>query len=180
MLKDVAECWIRVCPAGTDRGGQRLLLGTLPAELPPTCVAAVQDQVRDPFGVAGRVGKGDGRSLGYAEQSEAVDAYGVHHCLEVCHPRVDREVADLTVRQAAPALVVPDQRVAGGEPLEPMPPDRALPVELEVRQPGCRPYDRRPVPVHRVGESHTIGCGAKPDLLIHAGRMLVLGPPDVS
>ena len=40
--------------------------------------------------------------------------------------------------------------------VEPVAPDRALPVEVQVRQPGRRPHERRSAAVHGVGQPHAV------------------------
>src|SRR5262249_2064205 len=50
--------------------------------------------------------------------------------------------------------------------LQPRPPQRALPVELEVREPVRRLDNRRAPPVRCVSEAHSVVCGTKPNLLL--------------
>ena len=50
---------------------------------------------------------------------------------------------------------------------EPMPPQRALPVDVEMCQPGRGPHDRRPAAMDGECESDAISSGAEADLLRH-------------
>ena len=61
------------------------------------------------------------------------------HALEVLHPTLERDVAGLPIGHATAALVIADVAEMVREELHPMPPDRARPVVLEVRQPARRP-----------------------------------------
>ena len=67
-----AEGWMRCCPAGGDRGEERVFLLRLTAMPSAARIAAVQDQVGHTIGMAGRVGDGDGCGLRDAEEREAV------------------------------------------------------------------------------------------------------------
>jgi hypothetical protein len=135
-------------------------------------VAGVEDQVADPFRVTHRVGDGDRRALRYAEQCEAFDAGGVDHALEIADPVVDRESLHLAIGQPAAALVVTHDRMARAKAAQPMPPNRASPVMLEMGEPVGRLDDRRTLAVHGVGEAHAVRRCAEPDALLHRGAIL--------
>jgi hypothetical protein len=49
--------------------------------------------------------------------------------------------------------------------MEPVTPDRTLPVKLKVAQPVCRLDKRWSLPAHGVGDTHPIGRSAEADLL---------------
>ena len=123
--------------------------------------------MRDALGVPLGICDRDRGSLRGAEQRKAIEAGGIDDGLEVGHPGVDGQIAELAIRETAPALVVAEARVAGSERIEPVPPHRALPVEVQVRQPGRHPHDRRPAAVQGVGQPHAIHSGAESDLLLH-------------
>src|SRR5947199_9284458 len=69
---------------------------------------------------------------------------------------------------AAAALVVSQQRVPLAEANEPVPPDGALPVELEMCQPGRCPDERSAGAVHGVRDTDAVSPSTKPDLLRQA------------
>jgi hypothetical protein len=121
-----------------------------------------------------RVDERDRGTLRDAEQREAIEAGGGDHRLEVGDPGVERELARLAVGEPAPALVVADERVAVPEPGQPVAPDRALPVEIEVRQPGRCSHDRRSAAVYGVGQLHAVPSRAEANLLLHgvAGQLV--------
>ena len=71
------------------------------------------------------------------------------------------------VREAAAPLVVSHHRVPLRQPVEPMPPERTLPVELQMGEPARRPHQRWPAPVNRIREPNAVRRGAESDLLPH-------------
>src|SRR5947209_1331352 len=57
--------------------------------------------------------------------------------------------------------------MAIGEHLEPVPPDRALPVVLEMRKPGRNSDEWASRSMDGVAESRSVRGGAEADLLLH-------------
>src|SRR6201999_1730762 len=94
--------------------------------------------------------------------------HGFDDRLEIGNPGLDRRIAWLRVREPAPPLVVPHHRVALTESAQPVAPDRALPVEVEMGQPGGDPDERWPPPVHCVCETGAIRSTAEANLLLHS------------
>ena len=76
------------------------------AHQPSARVAAVQDQVAHPLGVAHRVGDRDRRALRDAEQREALERRPRRPRSRGRAPSLERELGDLPVREPAAALVV--------------------------------------------------------------------------
>ena len=133
----------------------------------PARVSPVEDEPGEPFGMPRRVHERHRGSLRDAEQREALETRRRDDGLEIRDPRLDGEIAELAVGQAASALVVPDDRVAVPQLGQPVAPDRALPVEVEVRQPRRRPHERRSAAVDGVRQPNTIPGGAEAHLLLH-------------
>ncbi len=133
--------------------------------------ATVEDEVADSLRVPHRVGDRDGTALGDAEQREALEARGVDDGLEVADEGVEGDVVTVPVGQAVAALVVAQQRVALGQPADHVPPDRALPVELQVVQPVGGLDERGPLPGGRPGNAGAVGGRAEPDLLLHGASL---------
>ena len=79
---------------------------------------------------------------------------------------------DLPVGHAAAALVVADQPVSGRELVDPVRPDRAGPLDVQVGQPVGRLDQRRAVSGEGVGDAHVVGRQAVADLLRAADRWL--------
>ena len=92
-------------------------------------------------------------TLADPEQVEFLDAGGVHHALEVVDEGFERDFRRIPVGHAVGALVIADQRVAGRELLEPVPPDGALPVMLEMVEPIRGLHERRPLAHHGIGQT---------------------------
>src|SRR5262245_54443318 len=69
-------------------------------------------------------------------------------------------------RQPVAASIVADQRVVLRQlPVE-VPPDRALEIEFQMRQPVSRLHQRRPLAELGIGELDPIGRGAEADVLL--------------
>ena len=87
--------------------------------------------------------------------------------LQVGDPLLEAVVGDLAVGQAVPALVEPDDGRDLAELVQVVPPDRALPVELQVAQPAPVDEQRRPGPVDGVRDVDPVdrpgrnGCPAR-------------------
>ena len=77
-------------------------------------------------------------------QHEPVEPGRVDDRLEVREARGEREVVDVPVGHPEAPLVVAEHRRHRPEVLEEVPPDRALPVVLEVAQPAGGDDERRP------------------------------------
>jgi len=90
---------------------------------------------------------------------------GLDHGVEVPQQRIEREVAHRPVREAVPAQVETDERGELAQVLEEVPPDRALPVVLQVAQPAGDHHQRRPVSVAGVGDPNTVAAAREVDLL---------------
>ncbi len=116
--------------------------------------------------MASRVGDRDGAPLRDPEQREPYQFQGVHHGFEVPDPRVERELFDRPVGESAAPLVVAHQRVVAGELPDPVPPDRAVAVKLEMAEPVGGLDQGWPAPGGRVGDAHAVAGGAEADLLI--------------
>jgi len=111
--KELAESRVLLAPADAHQrqhGGILLLLGCGAGALVPTQrVAAVEDEVGHPLGVAHRVGDGDRTPLGDPEQREPRDPRGVDYRLQIAHEGVERDLVGGPVRQPVAAGVVPDE-----------------------------------------------------------------------
>ena len=114
----------------------------------------------DALGMAHRIGDGHGAALRDAEQREPVEAGRLDHALEVAHEGVERDVVDVPVGQAVAARVVADQPVLGGERLQQMAPDRALPIVFQMIEPVGGLEQRRSVvrPRRRRCERRRMPC----------------------
>src|SRR5262245_18265986 len=103
--------------------------------------------------------------LGDPEQREPIEPSRVHHYLEVAHEGLEGYVVDRSIRQPVPPRVVADEGVVMGQLAIQMSPDRALQIELEMREPVSRPYQWWPLADHGVGDLHAVRCGAEADVL---------------
>src|SRR5690606_29544298 len=80
------------------------------------------------------------------------------------------EVLDVVVGKPAAALIITDERVRAAQLAQPVLPDRTLPVVLEVRQPVCRPDERRTLAAQRVPDAYAVARAAETDALLLALR----------
>src|SRR5262249_17616390 len=82
------------------------------------------------------IGHADRSPLRNSEQDERLLRVGRRdHGLQILDPALEGKVADVQVGHPAPALVVAHEAEVFAEEANPVPPDRALPFVLEVRQP---------------------------------------------
>jgi len=86
---------------------------------------------------------------------------------EIADPHIDGRIADVRVRESAASLVVADEGVPIAELLQPVAPHGALPVQLEMTEPGCDPDERRTVPLHNVSQAHAVPGRAQAHVLLH-------------
>ena len=135
----------------------------------PLGVRAVQDQAAAPVrGAARRRSMATGppwEMPSSGNRSRPAASTTVSRSADPC---VEREVVDVPVGQPAAPLVVADQPVAGRQVAPPVPPDRALPVVVEVGEPVGRLHQWRPVADRGVGEAHAVRRGAELDPLLVA------------
>src|SRR5215207_10982798 len=119
--------------------------------------------------MAHRVGDRGGTALRQAQEREALQPGRIDYGLQILDPRVEREAIDFPVRETTASLVVAHHGSSPRQPLEPVPPDRAAPVELQMGQP-VRSLDqgRSAGPGGVDGIRPLPGC-AEPDLLLHGG-----------
>src|SRR5262249_54832767 len=100
-----------------------------------TRITTVEHEVAYPFGMAYRICNGNRSALRDAEQRKTLDADCVHHGFQIAHPGIEGELRDIPIRQPASALVIANESMPARKLGEPMAPDRAAPIVLEVRQP---------------------------------------------
>src|SRR5690606_32628452 len=98
-------------------------------------------------------------ALRKTEQVEALDAERIHDDAEIGDPGIEGEILVGPVREAAPALVVANDREVPREELDHVPPDGAFPRVLEMREPMGGPHERGAVTVHGVGEANAVRSG---------------------
>src|SRR5688500_14380076 len=120
--------------------------------------------------MAGCIGDRDRSSVRDPEKGEPLQAGRVANSLEIADPRVQRELPDVTIRQPAAALVVANDGIGPSELVQPMAPNRAVPIELEMREPRRRPDDGFTVPVLRERDPYPVGGRAEADALVHSPR----------
>ena len=159
-----------------ERGVELDLLGRGGGE--SAGVAAVEGQPGEALGVACCVLDGHRPALRHGEQRETLQPRVVRDGLQVTEPGLEAVVGDAAVRQPVAAFVEPDH---GGDPPEldqPVPPDRALPVELQVAQPARVDQQRRSGAVDGVGDAHPVGRAGEADVLHRVGphHLPIVGP----
>src|SRR5262245_64569856 len=123
--------------------------------------------MRDALRMAHGVLDADRTALRDAEEREALDADCVDYCFQIRDLRRQPKVGDLPVGQPAAPRIVANELPATRKVAEPVAPDRALPVEFEVRQPVRSLDERRTGAGYGVGEPDTVGGLEEPDRLFH-------------
>ena len=104
-------------------------------------------------------------ALRHRQQREALEPGVVGDGLEVGDPRLQAVVGHAAVRQPVTALVVADHGRDPAELDQVVPPDRALPVELQVAQPARVDQQRRTGAVHGVRDPDAVGRPGEADVL---------------
>ena len=174
--EELPEHGVVLTPSLAHEGGQRFARGDLvgaAALAPALHIAAVKNEAGDALGMSHGVGDRHRAALRHAEQREALEPARIDDALQVGDHRLEGKVGHVPVRQAVAALVVANKRVPLRQAVDPVLPDRALPVELEVRHPVGRPNDRRARARQRVGDPHAVGRRAEADLLPLRSRRCV-------
>ena len=126
---------------------------------------AIQHEVRDALGVLHRVRNRDRAAAGDPEERKPIETRRVDHRFQIADPRVEAHIGDVALRHAIATLVVTDDAVVKRERGPPVPPDRAAPFEIEMRQPVRRLDERRSAADAGIGEAHAVARGAVPDFL---------------
>ncbi len=96
-------------------------------------VGAKQHQFFYHLRMAGRVLNRNWTALRNSQQGRAIKLKRVYHDLEVTDPSVESKALHIPIREAGASLVKPDDRVIGRQLLPPMTPNRAVPLEFNVR-----------------------------------------------
>ena len=76
-------------------------------------------------------------------------------------------------------LVEPDHGRKLAEVGQEVPPDRALPIVLQMGEPAGGDQQRGAGAMHRIGDAHTVGGPAEPDLLMRVARPERSGHPSM-
>src|SRR5207247_10969070 len=95
---------------------------------------------------------------------------------DVCVER--RSPVELAVREPAAALVVADERAPAAQIADPVPPDGASPLVVEVRHPVARLDERWSLAVDRVREPHAVERGAEAGLVPQGTIVAPAARPD--
>ena len=99
--------------------------------------SAVQYQkVMDVLDLLRRIGDREAAALAAAEKDETLEPGRIGHRLEIAEIGFKRQVLDSPIRQAAPPAVVSCHGIVLRHLDQPRPPDRTLPIEFEVVEPG--------------------------------------------
>src|SRR5215510_693791 len=112
-----------------------------------------------------RVGNRDRAALRNPKQRKPLHSGRLDNAFEVAYKSVERNVIELPIGQAVAARIVPDQPVFGGEDMQQVTPDRALPVVFEMIEPIGGFDQRRAMSCERIGNADSIGRGAEVNLL---------------
>ena len=99
----------------------------------------------DLLGMANGVFDRESAALRYSKEDEAVEARGLDDAFEIARRMHRRTHPDRScVGKAVQAAVVAYKREAAGQAVDPMSPNRAFPIEVEMGHPVRGTHDRRP------------------------------------
>src|SRR6202012_2944111 len=139
--------------------------------LPTLRIAAQQYQMRHALRMPCRIRNRYGAALRDTEQRKAIEAGGIDDGFEIVDEVRKGDVDDLTVRKPVAACIVADQGAITGKVAIEAAPDRAVEIELQVREPVAGLHQRGPVADPGIGQLHAVFGLAEMDLLLvtHAG-----------
>src|SRR4029079_775140 len=162
--EDAPEVRVLLRPADADHAPVGLLLCPLVRRPRHRLAAprAVEDQTADPLPTRDRVGHGDSRAAGHPEQREALQPRRGEDRLEIANARLQGEVVDGPIGHAETPLVVSYHGGDLAELVEEVPPDRTLPIVLEMAQPTRDDDQWRPAAVDRVRQTQPAASAAEP------------------
>src|SRR3989442_10184260 len=122
----------------------------------------------DSFRMPDGVRNADRAALRQAHQYEPFKSERIDDRLQVVDPHIERKVIADPVGQATSSFVVSDISMEPRKFLDPMPPDRAFQIELNMAQPIRRPNERGTVAGHPAGDAYSIFGGAETNLLFQS------------
>src|SRR5271170_6414842 len=117
--------------------------------------------------MTGGVFYGDRTALAGGQNGEAVKVGCIGNRFKIAHPTFEGDIANRAIRETTPARIVTKKRVRSGKMFKPGTPGQAVPLMLQVGEPGCRHDQRRAGAGHRPGDPDAIRTGAEANLLFH-------------
>jgi hypothetical protein len=100
-------------------------------------------QTRHALRMLRRVGDRRGATLRHSEQCKPFQSRRINHRFQVRDHRLQREILHIPIRETVASLIEAQEAVLVRQRCEKGPPNRALPIELKVREERRRPYQRR-------------------------------------
>ena len=123
---------------------------------PAPGAAIDEDEGRDALGIPRGVRGRHRRGLRHTEQRRPLHAGGIEDRAQVGDEVLEGDGGRVPVGEAVAASVVPDEAAAAAEQLEPVRPDRTLPVDLEMAQPVGRLDQRRSIAEEGIGQPRAV------------------------
>src|SRR4029453_5898900 len=132
------ECWIFLTPTLAHQREERLrlldpLLRSAPS--PPPREAAVKNEPAHTLGMTHRIGDRYRAALRNPKQRKSLYSDRIDDAFKVTYEGIEQKCLELPMGQAVSARIVPNQPVFGGENMQQMTPDRALPIIVEMIEP---------------------------------------------
>lgn len=109
-----------------------------------TRVTAAENEVADTLWMAYRVGNGDRASLRMAEEGEFIEPSGVDDGFEIVNPGFEGNIFHIPLGEAVAAAVVAKDAVGLGHVPNPVVPDSAFPLKIEMVEAIGHPDERMP------------------------------------
>src|SRR5580658_4547802 len=126
--------------------------------------------------MTGGVFYGDRAAVAGGQNGEVVKAGRIGNRFEIAHPTFEGDIANDAIRETTPARIVTKKRVGLGKMFKPGTPGQAVPLMLQVREPGCRHDQRAAGADHTPGDPDAIRAGAEANLLLHEPPWLTAIP----
>src|SRR4029450_9822991 len=114
-------------------------------------------------------GKSDryGASLRHSEEWKSIKSCRVDDRFKVTHPRIERYVFNVPIREPIAACIVAKQREVPRKGHVEMAHEWAFPIVFDMIHPVCCFHQRWSAAHGRISEPYTIGCTAVVDLQLH-------------
>ena len=80
------------------------------------------------------------------------------------------DLTDIAIRQPRAPDIETSDLVPCSEGLQPVAPDRALPVAFNMREPATDAQQRRAAAGHRISDAYAVAGGTEANLLVHDAK----------
>src|SRR4030095_12523801 len=143
-----------------------MFLRTRTRRRPTVREGSVDDQPGYPLRMPHGVRDSHRGALATAQDGEFLQADGIDHFFKVLDRSFEGKIADVPVRKTTAALVIPHQGIVLHNFRQPLPPQRGLPLKIQVIEPMDGSHQHWSLSSDAVRDPHTVTRGEGLDPLI--------------